>query len=164
MILSGLTILTVLLAGLNVWIARRTLQSQKASQAISEATQDVLTDTKDLQDRVFSNMNEALQQIKELQEIINTRERRTKQERARTAVQTLLTALRNQVTALDGQWIPSPSGLLLKDDPLGPIRAYHSELAWIPPCDWRNTCQEIFRRRHLRCLETVGGRGIRRGS
>ncbi len=116
--ITGISVLTVLLAGLNVWLAWRTFQSQKSSETLSKKTQQVLAETKDLQDRLFNDMNAALQQMMAFQEIMNTRERQTKQERARTAVQILLTALQHQVTVLDGQWIPSPNGLPLTDDGL----------------------------------------------
>lgn len=143
--ITVLTVLIVLLAGLNVWMAWRTLQSQEASKMLSLETKQVLADTKDLQDRFFTDMNDALQQMKAFQEMMNTRERLTRQERARTAVQILLAALQHQITVLDGQWVPSPRGLTLKGDPLGPVRAYQGELGWIPPCEWRDKCQEIFK-------------------
>lgn len=64
----GLSILAVLLAGLNVWLSWRTFQSQKVNATISQKTRRVLTDTKDLQGRRFGNVNDALQQIKSFQE------------------------------------------------------------------------------------------------
>lgn len=140
----GISVLTVLLAGLNVWLAWRTFQAQKSNETLLKETKQVLAETKDLQDRLFNDMNDALQQMTAFQEMMNTRERQTKQERARMAVQILLTALQHQVNVLHDQWIPSPNGLTLTDDPLGPVRVYQSELSWIPPCEWRDMCQKAF--------------------
>ncbi|PSR28927.1 MAG: hypothetical protein C7B46_18835 [Sulfobacillus benefaciens] len=88
-------------AGLNVWLAWRTFHSQTSSETLSQGTKQVLAETKDLQDRLFNDMNDALQQMTAFQEMMNTRERKTKQERARTEI--LITALNNQAVRLDGQ-------------------------------------------------------------
>lgn len=142
--ITGLSALAAVIAILNLWMAWRTFQSQKASTSLSQDTKRILAETKVLQDRFFSDMNDALQQIKTFQEVIDSRERLIRQERARIAVTAILKALRRQVYAMDGRWVPSPSGLTLKDDPLEPVRAYEFELAWVPPCTWKTKCQELF--------------------
>lgn len=75
-----------------------------------------------------------------LQRTINERELHWRQDRARTALQTLTNALCRQAAALHGQW----SEVSDKVDPLEPVRPFESELAWIPDCDWKTRCIEVF--------------------
>ena len=126
---TGLTVVTLLLAALTAGLAYLNYKSQRAAESR-------LNDTK-----------EALNNIEALQRTINERELRGRKDRARTAVQVLVRAFDRQVRGLHGQW----SGLSDNADPLEPVRAYESELGWIPACQWTETCREI--------LETVGPQG-----
>ncbi len=85
-------------------------------------------------------MNKALNKMEALQRTINERELHLRQDRARTAVLTLMNALCRQAAALHDQW----SGVSDKVDPLEPVRVYESELAWVPDCNWKTRCIEVF--------------------
>ena len=143
MIIS-LSVLTALLAALNTWLAWRTLKSQEASGILTKDMTDVLAETKELQGTAFRDMTKVLQDMQALQEMMNSRERRLRQDRARTAVNALNGMLRHHVYALEGKWVPGPWGMRLKDDPLADIRVYQSELTFVPPCEWTAKCREIF--------------------
>lgn len=134
-----LAALTLLIAGLNGWLAWRTFKSQEGSKTLAHATKDVLTETKALQVTAFTEMNAVLEQMNALQARMNARDRTAQQQRARTAVDILITALERQKATLDGQWPSSHNA-----DPLQAIRGYQVELSWIPDCPWKTRCQDIF--------------------
>lgn len=124
---TGLAIVTVVLAFLNVCLAYRTFRSQENSETFLGAMKQTLRDIGTVQDRM------------------DAREHRQRQARAREAMSVISNALRRQQHVMDGQWRPNRSALTLKDDPLGPARVCEQELAWIPDCDWKTKCREIFR-------------------
>lgn len=119
---TGLTIIAVMLAALNAWVAFLNYKSQ--------ATSGIR----------LNDMNEVLNKMEAIQRAINERELRGRKDRAQTALNTLTNALYRQVASLAGQW----SGVSDKVDPLEPVRAFESELAWIPDCDWKTHCIEVF--------------------
>lgn len=129
-LLLAVAIFTAVLAAMNVWMARQTFRSQKESENLLTEMKKVLKETEDIQSTLLGDMNNALKHMHSLQEKINDREHRSRQERARTAVNTLMKALRRQAHWMDGRWTPNARGLglTLKDDPLELIRAYESEL------------------------------------
>ncbi len=136
---TGLTIVALVLAALNAWVAVRTYRSQQGSE------------------KLFGQMNDVLHQMELLQKAMNARDLHLRQEWARTAVHTLITALRRQVSVLDGQWQGVPPEL----DPLEPIRVYETELSWIPTCAWKEKCQDILRA--VGPLPLGSGAGLRAG-
>ena len=132
--------LTLLLAGLNVWLAWRTFKSQEASRTLAEHTNEVLTATKDLQETSFNGLHDVLHHVESLQKAMNERDLAWRQDRARWAVHALMNALSRQAAALHGQWKVLPDNA----DPLESIRMYESELSSIPNCPWKEKCQEVF--------------------
>ncbi len=120
---TGLSVITVFLAAWTVLLGWRTLQSQRTSA------------------KLFQDMNNVLHQMQGLQQALNARELRVRQERARQAVEILMKALRRQVSVLDGQWV----SLSFKTDPLEPVRMYEAELSWIPKCEWKKQYMEVLR-------------------
>ena len=138
--ISGLSVVTILLAGLTLLLAWRTFRSQEAIKILTKHTDEVLTTTKALQETSFNGLHEVLRHVESLQKAMNERDLAWRQDRARWAVDALINALSRQAAALHGQWL----GLSDKADPLEPVRMYESELSSIPNCPWKEKCQEVF--------------------
>lgn len=134
---TGLAITTLMLAALNAWVAFLNYKSQTRSE------------------NRLNDMNKALNKMEAVQRTINERELRWRQDRARMAVHTLTNALCRQASVLRGQW----TRLSDYADPLEPVRAFESELSWIPDCDWKEKCIEVLN--EVRPLVPGQGSGAR---